>query len=112
MSNLPAPIDPNLLPTLQHGFRLPYSQDLLLIELPLEATCSADFLAATPAAHPLELKVVGERIQVFTEGGTALGLLAAPPGASILLRLLEGGKRLAGRFLPETSSVGVWLQEL
>ena len=110
MSNLPAPIDPNLLPAVQHGMRLPYSQEVFLAELDVDPIASPEFLAAVPADFGLELKLAGESIQAITEGGTPLGTLRGD-GVRILVRLLEVGKRLIGKFRPP-QQVGVWLQDL
>lgn len=111
MSNLPAPIDPNLLPAVQHGLRMPYGQDIFLADMGLEALASADFLSAVPADFALELKLHGDAIQAITEGGTPLGVLTGHEGLQILRRLLEAGKRLVGKFQPP-GTVGVWLQDL
>lgn len=111
MSNLPAPIDPNLLPAVQHGLRMPYGQDVFLADVELQAIASADFLSSVPADFKLELKLSGEQIQAITEGGTPLGTLAGHDGLAILRRLLEAGKRLVGKFQPP-GTVGVWLQDL
>jgi hypothetical protein len=106
MSNLPAPIDPNLLPAYRDGLRAPYSQDIFLIELELEPLASPDFLAATPADHRLVLRLHSEAgLQALTEGGTVLGNLPANP---VLERLLEAGKPLVGRWIVP-QSVGIWL---
>lgn len=111
MSNLPAPIDPNLLPAVQHGLRPPYSQDILLAELALTPLASEDFLSAVPTDFTLELKVEGERILAITEGGTPLGVLMGGDAIGVLRRLLEAGKRLQGKYRPH-NQVGVWLQDL
>jgi hypothetical protein len=110
-SNLPAPIDPNLLPAYREGLRAPYSQDILLLQLPLEASASPDFLAAVPAEHRLELRLRGQALEVVTEGGTLLGCLQAGQGSQVLTRLLESGKHLIGRFSPPLE-VAVWLLEM
>lgn len=111
MSNLPAPIDPNLLPAVQHGLRLPYSQDIFLLELELAPLASSDFVAAVPDDFVLELRLDGERIVALTEGGTALGQLQGQDALLVLRRLLEAGKRLTGKFR-RPQRVAVWFQEL
>lgn len=110
-SNLPAPIDPNLLPAYREGLRVPYSQDVFLIALPLLAQASADFLAAVPADHKLELRLKEGLILAVTEGGTVLGSLESGQGSQVLVRLLEAGKHLSGKFAPP-GEVAVWLMEL
>ena len=98
MSNLPAPLDPNLLPALHEGLSLPYSQEIFLIELDLTTTqASAAFLVSVPANFKLETLLVDGAIQVVTEGGTPLGFLDTSR-CEILVRLLEAGKRLTGQF--------------
>jgi len=42
MSNLPAPIDPNLLPAYHEGARAAYSQDLFLVEASLTLLAVSD----------------------------------------------------------------------
>lgn len=111
MSNLPAPIDPNLLPAYQSGGSAAYAQDLLLAEASLEISASAVFTAAIPALHPLRLFLPPEGgILALTEGGTPVGKVVCP-GQEILQRLLEGGKALEGRFLPPTG-ISIWLKDL
>lgn len=109
-SNLPAPIDPNLLPAYRDGLRAPYTQDLFLAQTILKAQASQDFLAAVPADHRLELRLRGPFLEAVTEGGTPLGRLEHP-GLEILIRLLEAGKQLIGRFSPP-GEVAVWLIEI
>ncbi len=111
MSNLPAPIDPNLLPAYHEGARAAYSQDLFLVEASLTLLASPDFVAAVPADHALLLHLQqGGGIRAVTEGGTPIGEVDCP-GLAILERLLEGGKNLRGGFVPP-QQVGIWLQDL
>jgi hypothetical protein len=110
-SNLPAPIDPNLLPAYREGLRAPYSQDIFLIQLRLEATASPDFVAAVPLDHRLELRLREQTVEAVTEGGTLLGRLQAGEGTQVLTRLLESGKHLIGKFAPP-HEVACWLLEI
>lgn len=107
MSNLPAPIDPNLLPAYREGLRSPYSQDIFLISVDLLASASPEFLSATPADYRLELRLREEHIEAVTEGGTPLGRLD-PKRCEVLVRLMEAGKHLVGKFAPP-QQVSVWL---
>lgn len=109
-SNLPAPIDPNLLPAYRDGLRAPYSQDVFLVQAQLKAQASPDFLAAVPPEHRLELRLRGAFLEVVTEGGTPLGRLEHP-GLEILVRLLEAGKHLIGKYVVP-GEVAVWLLEM
>ena len=93
MSNLPAPIDHNLLPALHEGLSLPYSREIFLVEVELVATASQAFLSSVPEGFQLETLLLEGAIQVVTEGGTPLGILD-PDRSEILVRLLEAGKRL------------------
>lgn len=109
-SNLPAPIDPNLLPAYRDGLRAPYSQDVFLVQTVLKAQASPDFLAAVPEGHRLELRLRGPFLEAVTEGGTPLGRLEHP-GLEIVVRLLEAGKHLVGKYGPP-GEVAVWLLEM
>ncbi|MBX3172252.1 MAG: hypothetical protein KF760_32910 [Candidatus Eremiobacteraeota bacterium] len=109
-SNLPAPIDPNLLPAYREGLRASYSQDVFLVQTELKAQASLDFLAAVPEGHRLELRLRGPFLEAVTEGGTPLGRLEHP-GLEILVRLLEAGKHLIGKYGPP-GEVAVWLLEM
>lgn len=111
MSNLPAPRDPNLLPSYQEGLR-PYAQEVLLLEVELVPLASSEFLLATPAGYRLNLRLQGDELLVLTEGGTALGVLRLEAQARLLLtRLLETGKPLFAKFSPPRQ-VGLWLGDL
>ncbi|MBS2034063.1 hypothetical protein JST97_03695 [bacterium] len=109
-SNLPAPIDPNLLPAYREGLRAPYSQDIFLAQTSLKAQASPEFISAVPAEHRLELRLRGPFLEAVTEGGTPLGRLDHP-GLDILVRLMESGKHLIGKFCPP-GEVAVWLLEM
>ena len=109
-SNLPAPIDPNLLPAYREGLRAPYSQDIFLISLALEPLASPEFLSAVPKDHRLELRLREGAIEAVTEGGTPLGRLPGEP-SQILIRLMEAGKHLIGKFSPP-GEVACWLLEM
>jgi len=107
MSNLPAPLDPNLLPAYREGLRSPYSQDIFLITLELAVSASPEFIRAIPEDHRLELRLREGALQAVTEGGTCLGDLEAQR-SEVLVRLLEAGKHLIGKFAPP-QQVSVWL---
>lgn len=107
MSNLPAPLDPNLLPAYREGLRSPYSQDIFLITLEFTPSASLDFIQAIPQDHRLELRLREGALQAVTEGGTCLGHLEALR-SEVLVRLLEAGKHLIGKFAPP-QQVSVWL---
>ena len=116
MSNLPAPIDPDLLPALHEGLSLPYSREIFLIEVDLSSPqASQAFLTSVPAAFHLDTVLLDGAVQVVTEGGTPLGILD-PDRSEILVRLLEAGKRLKGNFVPPQGEMGarvrVHLREL
>jgi hypothetical protein len=113
MSNLPAPIDPNLLPALHEGLSLPYSREIFLIEVALVPQASPEFLSSVPAGFQLETLLLGGAIQVVTEGGTPLGTLD-PERSEILVRLLEAGKILRGYHVsdPVKPRVRIHLREL
>ncbi len=111
MSNLPAPRDPNLLPSYQESLR-PYAQEVLLLEVELAPLASSEFLQATPAEYRLNLRVQGGDVLALTEGGTALGRLQLEAQArQLLTRLLETGKPLFAKFSPP-GQVGLWLGDL
>ena len=111
MSNLPAPRDPNLLPSYQEAMR-PYAQEVHLLEVALRARVSDDFLRATPPAYALSLRLADTELLAVTEGGTILGELELEPQALRLVsRLLESGKPLMARFAPPRQ-VELWLGEI
>ena len=106
MSNLPAPFDPNLLPAIHHGYSMPYSQKIFLVEMEARGTARP-----LPASVQMVLRSVrGEtQLHLQDESGAVVGNLD-PQRGEILIRLMEAGKTLVAE--PSGQRVRIHLQEL
>jgi hypothetical protein len=102
MSNLPAPFDPNLLPAIHHGYSLPYSQSIFLLELELPEL---------PAfGEPFKLVSRDGVLQLEDKDGAPAARLD-PTRSEVLGRLLEAGKQLVAERAPG-NRIRISLQEL